>query len=69
MEGVADSARLDGGMQSLMNSCVGILYGAVFWAQQRDNEGSGSAPEKYASGRSIRKAQEELDTLARFEQE
>jgi hypothetical protein len=33
----------------------------------RDNEGS--ALEKYASGRSIRTAQEELDALARFEQE
>jgi hypothetical protein len=50
-------------------ACVGVLYGAVRWAQQRENEGSGSALEKYASGRSIRKAQEELDTLARFEQE
>ncbi len=50
-------------------ACVGFLYGAVRWAQRRENEGSGSALEKYASGRSIRKAQEELDTLARFEQE
>jgi hypothetical protein len=49
--------------------CLSILYGAARWAQKRDNEGSGSALEKYASGRSIRKAQEELDTLARFEQE
>jgi hypothetical protein len=50
-------------------ACVGFLYGTVRWAQRRENEGSGSALEKYASGRSIRKAQEELDTLARFEQE
>ena len=50
-------------------ACLGIFYGAARWAQKRDNEGSGSALEKYASGRSIRKAQEELDTLARFEQE
>jgi hypothetical protein len=49
--------------------CMGILYGTVRWAQQREKEGSGSALEKYASGRSIRKAQEELDALSRFEQE
>jgi hypothetical protein len=49
--------------------CMGILYGTVRWAQQREKEGSGSALEKYASGRSIRKAQEELDALTRFEQE
>lgn len=50
-------------------ACLGFLYGFVRWAQQRENEGSGSALEKYASGRSIRRAQEELDSLARFEQE
>jgi hypothetical protein len=50
-------------------ACMGILYGTVRWAQQREKEGSGSALEKYASGRSIRKAQEELDALTRFEQE
>jgi hypothetical protein len=50
-------------------ACMGILYGTVRWVQQREKEGSGSALEKYASGRSIRKAQEELDALIRFEQE
>jgi hypothetical protein len=49
--------------------CVSFLYGAVRWAQQRGSQGARRALENWVSGRSIRKAQEELDTIARFEEE
>jgi hypothetical protein len=48
--------------------CLGVFYGVVRWMRQSRSERVRAAIENSFVGNSIRRAQEELDEVARFEQ-